>query len=83
MQIQVCQTKPAKKYERRDGLYRPAALLFRRLPLAAPRLVWAGRCYLLHAGIRYPHRGHFRRSDQKTYRQLRESESGVAFSIEA
>ena len=31
----------------------------------APRLVWAGRCYLLHAGIRYPHRRHSRRSDQK------------------
>ena len=79
----VQEDKGSTSVDFKDGLYRPAALLFRRLPLAAPRLVWAGRCYLLHAGIRYPHRRHSRCSDQKKYRQLRESESGVAFSIEA
>jgi hypothetical protein len=41
MQIQVCQTKPAKKYERRDGLYRPAALLFSGQGLAC---AWVALC---------------------------------------
>lgn len=66
-----------------DGLYRPAALLFRGCRSLLP--VWFGLDGVLYS---------MPASDiltavisvvliKKTYRQLRESESGVAFSIEA